>query len=244
MKKAKKVLLLVLCAALLVGASVAGTLAYLTSQDDVVNTFTIGQVKIKLDEAPVDENGKATTGDRVQDNEYHLQPGLTYDKDPMVTVLEGSESCYVRMFVTINNSADLDAIFAEKNLTLNSIFDLQEGWVYKSALPNQAGESTDTRTYEFWYNAAVAKNEEDDTELPALFTEITMPDVLDNDDLARLTDDPETENVTEPDLKIWVVAQAIQSAGFAGDNDAAKMAAAFGAAPEITGADLMPTTEG
>jgi len=96
MKNAKKVLLLVLCAVLLVGASVMGTLAYLTSQDDVVNTFTVGKVEIKLDEAPVDDDGKKTEGARVQSNEYHLQPGLTYDKDPMVTVIKNSEDCYVR----------------------------------------------------------------------------------------------------------------------------------------------------
>ena len=42
MKNAKKVLLLVLCAVLLVGASVAGTVAYLTATDSVENTFTVG----------------------------------------------------------------------------------------------------------------------------------------------------------------------------------------------------------
>lgn len=235
MKKAKKVLALLLCAVVLIGASVAGTVAYLTSQDEAVNTFTVGQVKIKLDEAPVGADGKKTNGDRVQVNEYHLQPGLTYDKDPMVTVLKDSEECYVRMFVTVNNSADLDAIFAKHDLNITDIFNLSEDWNYKGNTEGLAG--TDTRTYEFWYKDAVTKNGDEDTELAALFSNITMPDALDNDDLARLTDDPETEGVTEPDLKIWVVAQAIQTAGF---EDAGE---AFAAAPEIKGDALMPTVE-
>ena len=105
MKNAKKIMALLLCAVLLVGATVAGTVAYLTDRDEVVNNFTVGEVHIKLDEAPVNENGKEVEGSRVQSNKYHLQPGMTYDKDPMVTVLKGSEECYVRMFVTINNCA-------------------------------------------------------------------------------------------------------------------------------------------
>ena len=58
MKKVK-VLLLSLCAVLLVAASVLGTLAYLTSQDTVVNTFTVGKVKTTLDEADVHPDGTA-----------------------------------------------------------------------------------------------------------------------------------------------------------------------------------------
>jgi len=235
MKNAKKVLLLVLCAVLLVGASVMGTLAYLTSQDDVVNTFTVGKVEIKLDEAPVDDDGKKTEGARVQSNEYHLQPGLTYDKDPMVTVIKNSEDCYVRMFVTINNSADWDTIFAkyagtENALSINSIFDINTGWTYKDNYEGKAGN--DTRTYEFWYNAKVEKNTAEDTPLTALFTTIAMPDVLDNDDLALLADDTATE--ADESFKIYVVAQAIQSAGFADAEEA------FGAAPKVEGNALVP----
>ena len=59
MKKTSKALLLTICAVLLVAASVMGTMAYLTSTDKVQNTFTVGKVAIKLDEAKVDANGKA-----------------------------------------------------------------------------------------------------------------------------------------------------------------------------------------
>ena len=105
MNKAKKILLLVLCAVLLVGASVAGTMAFLTDTDNVVtNTFTVGKVIITMDEAPVDEYGVLTTGDRRTTNIYKLIPGHTYTKDPTIHVDAKSEACY--LFVKIENGID------------------------------------------------------------------------------------------------------------------------------------------
>ena len=58
MKKLNKALLLALCVALLVTASVIGTLAHLThTPDPVTNTFTVGNVSISLDETDVDVYG-------------------------------------------------------------------------------------------------------------------------------------------------------------------------------------------
>lgn len=98
MKTKKKILValaLVGCAILLVAGSIAGTIAYLTATDSVTNTFTVGNVTIKLDEAPVNANGEKTTGDRVKSNSYHLVPNGTYDKDPTITVAAGSDECYL-----------------------------------------------------------------------------------------------------------------------------------------------------
>ena len=53
MKARNKILLLALCMAALIAVSVLGTMAYLTSTDKVINTFTVGKVDIKLDEAKV-----------------------------------------------------------------------------------------------------------------------------------------------------------------------------------------------
>ena len=108
-----KALLVVACALLLVAASVFGTMAYLTSNDEVVNTFSVGSVAIKLDEAKANTDGSLVAGaDRVKANSYKLLPGHTYNKDPMVTVLSGSESSYVKMTVTFSKASALDAIFA------------------------------------------------------------------------------------------------------------------------------------
>ena len=101
MKRTKKILSLALCAVLLVAGTVATTVAYLTDNDSVENTFTVGNVDIELDEAPVGADGKETTGDRQKENSYHLLPGHEYDKDPMVTVESGSEDCY--LFVKVEN---------------------------------------------------------------------------------------------------------------------------------------------
>lgn len=102
MKKAKKVLLLALCAVLLVGATIAGTVAYLTSTTtEVKNTFTAGNVKITLDEAKVDAYGVKDGDTRVTENTYKLIPGHTYTKDPTIHIKGGSEACY--LFVKVTN---------------------------------------------------------------------------------------------------------------------------------------------
>ena len=96
MKKKTKALMLVLCAVLLVTASVLGTMAYLTSTEKVVNTFTVGKVAITLDEAKVDPDGTAVTpAERVKGNAYHLLPGHTYTKDPTVHVQANSENSFI-----------------------------------------------------------------------------------------------------------------------------------------------------
>ena len=105
MKKFRKALALTLCAAALVSASVMGTMAYLTDSETVTNTFTVGKVGITLDEAKVDANGNAITGDdagRVDNNAYHLLPGHAYTKDPIIHVDADSENSYI--FIKVDNN--------------------------------------------------------------------------------------------------------------------------------------------
>lgn len=106
MKKTSKALLLSLCAVVLVTASVLGTMAYLTSTDEVVNTFTVGNVAITLDETDVD-NSTPGEDDRDKANAYKLLPGHEYVKDPIVHVGADSEDCY--LFVKVENEiADIE----------------------------------------------------------------------------------------------------------------------------------------
>ena len=94
MKNNRKALLLVLCAVMMITASIFGTLAYLTDSEAVANTFTVGAVGISLDEAKVNEMGEAIPDEnRVTENQYHLLPGHEYTKDPTVVVDETSASC-------------------------------------------------------------------------------------------------------------------------------------------------------
>ena len=104
----KKILVACLCVALAVLTIAGTTLAYLTSTDKVENTFTVGNVSIKLDEAKVNTDGTLVEGaERVKINSYKLMPGHTYIKDPTITVLKGSEESYVRMKVTFNNASEI-----------------------------------------------------------------------------------------------------------------------------------------
>ena len=198
----KKKLMTVLALVLVIAMSVAGTYAYLTSQDTVTNTFTVGDVKIKLDEAKANPDGSlVANADRVKANSYKLLPGHTYNKDPMVTVLKGSESSYVKMTVTFSNAAELDAIFEPNGANLLSIFNGYDStnWIYKGNTKN----ADNTRTYEFWYKDTVAAPDAD-VALDALFDSITVPGGINNDQLATIKG-----------MTITVNAYAIQADGFA-----------------------------
>ena len=203
MKTKSKALLLALCAVLLVTVTVFGTMAYLTSTDEVTNTFTVGQVAIKLDEAKANTDGTLVAGaDRVKANSYKLLPGHTYNKDPMVTVLKGSESSYVKMTVTFTKAAELDAIFAPNGADMTGIFNGYDStnWIAKG---NTEDTTANTRTYEFWYKEAVGAPDAD-VALDALFDSITVPGSITNKQLATI------EGMT-----ITVNAYAIQADSFA-----------------------------
>ena len=103
MKTTTKALLIALCALLLVVGSVSITVAYLTGEDSVTNTFTVGKVAIVLDEADVKPDGSYETdvNARVDANVYHLIPGHEYIKDPVIHVDEKSEDCW--LFVKLKN---------------------------------------------------------------------------------------------------------------------------------------------
>lgn len=212
MKTKTKALGLMMAAVLLVTATIFGTMAYLTSTDEVVNTFTVGSVAIQLDEAKANTDGTLAEGaDRVDANSYKLLPGHTYAKDPMVTVLSGSENSYIRMTVTVSKAAELDAIFDPQKANLLSIFNGYDStnWIYQSETDDT---TNNTRTYEFWYKDTVSALEED-VALDALFDSITVPGEINNDQLKTI------EGMT-----ITVNAYAIQADGF---NDAAAAWAAF-----------------
>ena len=238
MKTRRNALLLSFCAVLLVVASVFGTVAYMTSKDEVKNTFTVGKVAINLDEAKVTEDGKPVEGaDRVKENSYKLVPGLTYTKDPMVTVLDGSEASYVRMKVTFNNARTIidmctDPEFAEDGPTgveeaypLIRMVNFVEANAMKwdGIIPDNMVDTeemlanakyfsydkeADTLTYYFYYNETGAAPN-GDVALPVLFDSITVQNWVTGDQLKELDG-----------FQINVEAEAIQAAGFDKAEDA------------------------
>ena len=119
MRTKTKALVLALCAVLLVVTTVFVTMAFLTSEDSVQNTFTVGKVEITLDEAKVDSYGnEIANAERVKENEYKLIPSHTYVKDPTIHVDSNSEDCY--LFVKIQNDLGSDGV-------INGI--ANNGWV-------------------------------------------------------------------------------------------------------------------
>lgn len=234
----KKILVACLCVALAVLTVAGTTLAYLTSKDTVTNTFTVGNVKITMDEAKVTTDGTPVVGaDRVKANDYKLMPGHTYTKDPTVTVVKGSEEAYVRLKVTFNNAADIIAMctdpeFADGDPTgVENAYPLirMVNFVERNAakwdgiIPDNMVETgdmlaeakyfaydkaADTLTYYFYYNETVAAPN-GNVVLPVLFDSITVPEWVTGEQLAKLNN-----------FQIVAVAEAIQADGFA-DADAA-----------------------
>ena len=226
MKTKTKALVLALCAVLLVVSTVFVTMAFLTSTTEVVkNTFTVGDVNITLDEAIVDEygnpgkiiNGEFSKVEKIDDagrrteNEYKLIPGHSYVKDPTVTVTKTSEQCFVRALVSVSESdmKKLTTAFTDDNA--NGVFLLQNFvggwdnnvWAYVSCVQNNGNF-----VYEFRYVGSkstdgIVDARTEAVKLEPLFATVEMPDDIDNDTLAGLKD-----------LKINVVAHAIQSDGF------------------------------
>lgn len=154
----KKKLMTVLALVLVIALSVAGTYAYLTSQAEVKNTFTVGKVAITMDEAKVNVDGKIIPNEnRVHENSYKLMPGHTYVKDPTVVVTGGSENCW--LFVKVENGV---AAYEKAGDTTIAKQIEKHGW---TALDNNPGvyyksvtKSNDAQTFVVFENFTIADN--------------------------------------------------------------------------------------
>lgn len=88
----KKAIAMIAALALFFAIGIGATLAYLNAiTKPITNTFTMGNINIELTE---------TTG-----TAYKLTPGTTTTKDPKVTVVAGSEKCY--LFIEVKESTNL-----------------------------------------------------------------------------------------------------------------------------------------
>ncbi len=111
----KRILTVALVLALL-ATCFAGTYAYLQDSEAQVNTFTVGNVTITLDEVIAVKN--TTTGnldagtERTEANQQYtgekkLFPGMTVAKDPTITVDTTSEEAWIAAKITVTNGYDL-----------------------------------------------------------------------------------------------------------------------------------------
>lgn len=200
MRKGKKALM-ALCAAAICLSSVFGTMAYLTDSDTAVNTFTVGKVEITLDEAKANKDGSLVAdADRVQENEYKLLPGHTYQKDPTVHVDDKSEDSY--LFVKVEN--EIYAI--EDDTTTISVQMTAKGW---KAVDGQTG------LYVYVGTTAAPLAVKAGADIP-VFEQFKIAGTVDNATLAGYAG-----------KTITVTAYAVQKDGFEGQTASAIWTAAF-----------------
>ena len=104
----KKTLITILATILVFGCAVGTTFAWLMDKTDpVVNTFTVGDIDITLEETGTTDNAKS----------FKMVPGQEIEKDPIVTVLKDSEACW--LIVKLAKSAN-----ANNFLTI----EVADGW--------------------------------------------------------------------------------------------------------------------
>ena len=220
----KKSFIMLLCAIVVMTSVAFGTIAYLTDRESVTNKFTMGNVDITVDEEDVTPDPGVDPDpdpdpDRTEEgNEYDIEPGGEYKKDPTMTVKAGSKPAYVRMMVEISHADELDQIFSELKIMYPDKFqdgfvpaDCVGGWD-SAAWPCTAmtkDEEANTYVLEFRYPEAVAAAADADTVLPALFTTLKVPGEITTKQLQTIQD-----------MTIEVVGHAIQTTGFADAEEA------------------------
>lgn len=110
----KKKIFIIVVSILSVCSFLIGTsVAWLTSKtDEVINTFTYGDINIKIEETDTNDNDNNEFT-----NEYKMLPGNKITKDPKVTVLKDSEDSY--LFIEIKESENFKDFMT---------YELVEGW--------------------------------------------------------------------------------------------------------------------
>ena len=214
--KKKSILMAAIAVMLVAVLVVGGTLAYFTDTKSATNTFTVGDVKIKLDESNVND----PDGDRVTSNEYTgMLPGIQYKKDPVVTNT-GKNGAYVRAVVTIENGMNWLGLYNE------NVWTAPQAEAFMKLICNKMGDGWSLEDYDYVTNAergstdfvAVLKYDgvlATGKATTAMFENIMLPaDATTNDITTRVA-----QNGV---FHIDVVAQAIQADGFTSWNDAFK----------------------
>ena len=216
----KRTIALLMAVVMLFGATVGATIAWLTAEtENVVNTFTVGDVIIDIDEFDYDDDSNTEdNGSSINDsssieirdkaNEYHLIPGKTYRKDPVVRIDAASEDCF--LFVKVENN--LGAAEAE--------FEVGE---YNTIRDQMIDNNWALLEDNIWYlsdgygNIISVDVSEDDLDYP-VFQEFKVSETAvrgtssgDDSDTSVYLGDYATEN--DQDKIITIKAYAIQSEG-------------------------------
>ena len=200
----KRFVAILLCVTLVALAAIGATFAYLTDTKTVNNTFTMGNVAIKLDETNVND----PTGDRVTSNAYNVYPGAVVTKDPIVHNT-GKNAAYIRATVNVSNWMNLCAAYYpdfgihfpeagyEKSLEL-LVGQLGKGWsVVGVTIGDTFTDGAFGAKFILKYDGKLAAG----ADTTAMFQKVTIPAGIDNAN-------------TDSFKEVKVVAQAIQADGF------------------------------
>ena len=212
--KKKSILMAAIAVMLVAVLVVGGTLAYFTDTKSADNVFTMGNVKITLDETNIAD----PNGDRVIKNEYNVYPGAVVTKDPIVHNT-GKNGAYVRAVVTIENGMNWLGLYNENVWTapqeaaFNALINntLGEGWELVDIAYDMSGPDHPTSDFvaTLKYTGILASG----ADTSAMFSQIAFP--------AKITGNDVTTRVSQDgNFHIDVVAQAIQADGFTSWNDA------------------------
>ena len=122
LNKIKSKLVIIVISILSVCSFLVGTsVAWLTSKtDEVINTFTYGDINIKIEETDTGDNDNNEFT-----NSYKMLPGNKITKDPKITILKDSEDSY--LFIEIKESENF------KNFMK---YELVEGWTLLNGTEN------------------------------------------------------------------------------------------------------------
>ena len=111
LRHSRKTLVMMMAMVIALSGAIGGTLAWLMDQTVTIkNTFTVGDINIDLKETE-DDNGKDN------ENDYEMTPGASIDKDPKVTVYQGSKACW--LYVKMEKSSNFDTYLS---------YDMADGW--------------------------------------------------------------------------------------------------------------------
>ena len=184
--KKKKILAIALVMIIAAMAVAGASLAYFTDTKTATNTFTMGNVKITLDEAKVDPaTGLPVSGaNRVTENAYQVYPGAEVSKDPTVHNV-GQNDAYIRAKVEVSNwlklvgvcYPDFEGEFPEESFyeALNLLVgELGEGW---SVIGVEKAENEFDARFILKYDEVLAVGEN----TSAIFSKVIVPTALDND---------------------------------------------------------------
>ena len=161
----KKKVISIVAVVLVLCCAIGGTLAWLTDKTgEVKNTFTPADIGVTLTETP---NTDTDGNDENDAWKAAMIPGFSYEKDPIVTVTDGSVDCY--LFVK----------FEEKNnastyLTYTSTLTAANGWTQ--------GDDTNIPS-NVWYRVVKATDTTKTWNLLAGDT-IAMKDTVTKDNMA------------------------------------------------------------